>query len=157
MKKINVILVFLFAVFVFFSCEDKTETPDVTVEGALEDEVFQLVNEYRVSKGLPELVLNANITAECRVHSKNMALGTVPFGHDGFDARVETLSRQIEGVTGAAENVLYGATSAQQAVDLWLNSTGHRENIEGNYSLTGIGVFKAANGDYYFTQIFLRN
>ena len=40
MKKINVILVFLFAVFVFFSCEDKTETPDVTVRGALEDEVF---------------------------------------------------------------------------------------------------------------------
>ncbi len=36
----------------------------------------------------------------------------------------------------------------------WLRSPGHRENIEGAYDLTGIGVARSRQGVYYFTQLF---
>ena len=41
------------------------------------------------------------------------------------------------------------------AVDGWIKSDGHRQNMEGNYNLTGIGVAMNPQGEYYFTQIFI--
>jgi uncharacterized protein YkwD len=41
------------------------------------------------------------------------------------------------------------------AVRGWLASCGHRENIEGPYELTGVGVVSNAKGEVYFTQIFV--
>jgi uncharacterized protein YkwD len=38
---------------------------------------------------------------------------------------------------------------------MWLNSPGHRKNIEGPYNLTGIAMAKAKDGTMYFTQIFI--
>jgi uncharacterized protein YkwD len=32
---------------------------------------------------------------------------------------------------------------------------GHRKNIEGPYEVTGIGVARNAQGEVYFTQIFV--
>ena len=47
--------------------------------------------------------------------------------------------------------------SAKEVVEGWLNSKGHRENIEGNSTYTGIGLAKASDGRIYFTpQIFLQ-
>ena len=60
--------------------------------------------------------------------------------------------------SAAAENVAYNSgysDPATQAVQGWLKSTGHRQNLEGNYNLTGIGIAKNAKGEYYFTQIFI--
>jgi uncharacterized protein YkwD len=44
---------------------------------------------------------------------------------------------------------------AAVAVQGWLESPGHRENIEGPYELTGVGVASNAKGEVYFTQIFV--
>lgn len=42
------------------------------------------------------------------------------------------------------------------AVEGWMNSPGHRENIlRPEYRETGIGVWKVGN-TYYFTQLFMR-
>lgn len=57
-----------------------------------------------------------------------------------------------------AENVTYNqgfSDPVTQAVDGWLKSTGHRQNIEGNFTLTGIGLAKNSSNEYYFTQIFV--
>jgi uncharacterized protein YkwD len=45
---------------------------------------------------------------------------------------------------------------AREVVDGWLNSPGHRRNIEGDFRLTGIGIAKRSDGMVYFTQIFIR-
>lgn len=46
---------------------------------------------------------------------------------------------------------------ATAAVQGWIKSTGHRQNMEGNFNLTGIGVATNAKGQYYFTQMFIRS
>ena len=46
----------------------------------LERSVFDQINRYRASKGLPKLSLNAKISQQARIHSQNMAKGKVPWG-----------------------------------------------------------------------------
>ncbi len=85
-----------------------------------------------------------------------MANKSVAFGHDGFDNRIDVIISKIGRINAAAENVAYGQMNASTVVNGWLRSPGHKKNIEGDYNLTGIGVYKDANGTIYFTQIFLK-
>lgn len=125
-------------------------------ENKIEKEIFELVNEHRVKKGLPALEMNATIAAAAAKHSRNMASKRVSPGHSGFDDRMDKLLQQIKGSNATAENVAFGARTAQRVVDMWLDSKGHRKNIEGNYNLTGIGVSRSKDGTLYYTQIFIR-
>jgi uncharacterized protein YkwD len=128
----------------------------VTEIAALELSVHQKINAYRASRSLPALALNATISNVARSHSQNMASGSMPFGHQGFDARVQTLSGTFT-LRSAGENVAYNqgySDPAAAAVNGWLTSPGHLNNIVGSYNLTGIGVARKSNGEYFFTQIF---
>ena len=133
-------------------------SPAASDVAALEQSVYQQVNQYRKSKKLPPLTLNSTITLQARNHSQAMANGTVPFSHDGFDKRVKEIGKTIS-YSSAAENVAYnqGYTNPdKQAVEGWIKSAGHQRNMVGNFDLTGIGVSKNAKGEYYFTQIFIK-
>ena len=125
---------------------------------ALEQSVYEQINQYRQSRNLPLLKLDLRITEQARLHSQAMASGQVPFGHQGFEQRISAISRIIT-YRQAAENVAYNQgyrAPDREAVQGWLKSTGHRNNIEGQYDLTGIGIAKNAKEEYYFTQIFVR-
>jgi len=124
-----------------------------TIEAA----VFQKINQYRASQNLRALTRNSTIDNQARIHSRNMASGRVAFGHNGFSGRVAATGIAYSRV---AENVAYNQghqDAATQAVQGWLNSSGHLVNIQGNYNQTGIGVASNNQGKIYFTQIFLRS
>ncbi len=124
---------------------------------AVEKAVHNQVNQYRASKGLPPLTVLARMSEQARIHSQNMASGKVAFGHQGFAGRVTAVAIPY---SSAAENVAYNqgySDPATQAVQGWIKSTGHRQNMEGNFNLTGIGVATNSKGQYYFTQMFIRS
>jgi uncharacterized protein YkwD len=124
----------------------------------LEQSFYQQVNQYRKSRNLPPLALDNRISVQARVHSEAMASGRVPFSHNGFDDRVKIISRSIS-YRSAAENLAYNqgySDPTKQAVEGLIKSPGHRKNMEGNFNLTGVGVSKNAQGEYYFTQIFIK-
>ncbi len=121
------------------------------------EEIFQLVNKHRQKAGLKALVQNDIIAKIAEGHSRNMAKGSVPFSHDGFEERIAKIGRQIHNTTNSAENVAYSSGDAQSVVDMWLKSKGHRKNIEGDYTISGIGMAKAADGSLYYTQIFIKS
>ncbi|WP_375473375.1 CAP domain-containing protein [uncultured Nostoc sp.] len=124
---------------------------------ALEQSIFNQINNYRISQGLPALTRNVAIDNQVRIHSQNMANGTVAFGHNGFSERVKATRISY---TAAGENVAYNqgySDPATKAVQGWLKSPGHLANIRGNYNLTGIGVVKNSKGAIYFTQMFIRS
>jgi uncharacterized protein YkwD len=126
---------------------------------ALELRVHELVNDHRRSLGLAPLAYSAELAAVARVHSEDMAAGRVPFGHDGFDARAEEVLKLLP-YSDFAENVAYNdygtSDAAQIAVSDWLNSREHRERIEGDYGVTGVGIAVDGRGTYYFTQLFVK-
>jgi uncharacterized protein YkwD len=126
---------------------------------SLEQAVYDRVNQYRASRGLPPLTIDARISEQARIHSQNMASGVVPVGHEGLYQRLQTIGKVIPFSAGS-ENVAlcFNCTDpAARAVQFWLNSPPHRGAIEGNYNLTGIGVAKNNKGNCYFTQIFIRS
>jgi len=126
---------------------------------SLEQAVYNQVNQYRTSNGLPPLTLDSRISEQARNHSQDMANGQVPFGHDGFQSRIQAIEEIIP-LSAAAENAAYNqgySDPASVAVQGWLKSPGHLTNIKGQYNLTGIGVAKNVQGAYYFTQIFINS
>ncbi|MEH1836783.1 MAG: CAP domain-containing protein [Nostoc sp.] len=122
---------------------------------ALEQSIFNKINDYRVSQGLKKLTRNSAIDNQARIHSQDMAQGKVPFGHTGFSERIKAVGIPY---SSGGENVAsnYGYDDpATIAVQGWLNSPGHLANIRGNFEKTGIGVASNSRGEIYFTQIFL--
>jgi uncharacterized protein YkwD len=55
-----------------------------------------------------------------------------------------------------AVNLFDRPASPATAVKGLLGSRKHRRNIEGEYHYTGVGVARASNGAYYYTQMFVR-
>lgn len=124
---------------------------------ALEQEINRRVNQYRLSKNLPPLQLSGEISYVARQHSQDMADKQATFSHDGFDQRAKTVGQTIP-YRAFAENLAYlkgYPDLASVAVQGWIDSPGHRKNMEGNFNLTGVGIAKNADGEYYFTQLFL--
>ena len=117
-------------------------------------DVLHYTNKFRKSKRLAELKLNAELNAIAQKHSENMAGGRVRFGHDGFDKRMKQACKAIDGVHTFAENVAYGPRTGEEVVGMWKNSTGHRENMLGNYRYIGIGTAKDKRGTIYYTEVF---
>jgi hypothetical protein len=57
--------------------------------------------------------------------------------------------------TGWGENIAYGYSTSSSVVDAWLNSPGHRANIENaSYRSTGVGAATNASGVVYWSQEF---
>ena len=133
-----------------FSCHKESASGN---DAALASDILQLINQYRKSIGKSELKANDVIEQEAYKHSFNMAHGKVPFSHDGFDGRYKRVQKKL-GVGSAAENVAYGYKTAQDVVNGWLTSPGHKKNIEGDYFLTGIGIALSDDGTPYYTQFF---
>ena len=54
-------------------------------------------------------------------------------------------------------NIAYNYNSAQGAFDAWMNSPGHRENIEGDFTHFGLSIREnPVNGRKYYTNIFVK-
>jgi len=123
------------------------------VTDSMEIQILQFVNEDRKQHGLAILQLNSMESSLAARHSHDMASGKVKFGHDGFNARARTIQKSL-GSMEVGENVASGPMTAREVVDGWLKSPGHKKNIEGDFTLTGIGYARDKKGDIYFTQIF---
>jgi uncharacterized protein YkwD len=130
-----------------------TPTPSAA-PSAYDDEILRLVNDYRRSIGKPALEKVSVIFQQANSHSVNMASGSIPFGHDGFDARIAAIRAAIGGNSSGGENVAMAFNSPSAVFNAWLGSAGHRANIESNATRTGISAVQSKLGVWYYTQIF---
>jgi uncharacterized protein YkwD len=130
-------------------------TSAVPPGSGMSEDVLKYTNEYRKSKRLSALVMRNDLNAIARRHSEDMANGRRSFGHGGFEQRVSKV-RKIFGTCNVSENVAYGARNAKEVFTVWKNSSGHRQNMLGNYKYTGIGIARNRRGIIYYTQIFVR-
>lgn len=136
-----------------------TVSPRRAGYAGMERRMFDLVNEHRARMGLPRLVYDPLVAEIARGHSRQMARGGVRFGHRGFHTRARAIRifRASEWISeNVAVNLFDRAASPETAVKGLLGSRKHRRNIEGEYRYTGVGVVRASNGAYYYTQMFVR-
>jgi len=155
MKLVKIILCSFLLISVNFTGSNQPIQKSNDDYSQLETEVLNLINEHRKSIGKNELQFNELIKNEALTHTINMASGKIPLSHEGFDKRADKLLDKLNG-NSAAENVAWGHPTAKLVVDGWLESKGHRKNIEGDFNLTGIGIARGKDGELYYTQIFIR-
>lgn len=132
--------------------------PEAAPLKTLEDEVIRLVNVQRANHGLSALKYNWQAARVARIKSQDM-INNNYFSHYSpvYGSPFKMLEDFGLRFSSAAENIAYGQRSAQEVMNAWMNSPGHRANIlSRNVSEIGVGVAKKANGTLYFTQMFLR-
>lgn len=100
---------------------------------ALEEEVVKLVNEERAKYGLEPLQIDEDLMKSARAKSEDMAT------RDYYD-HIDPDGYFIYKDYAKAENI--GArTTPKEAVESWLNSKGHSDNIlNPNYKYIGVGL-----------------
>jgi len=123
---------------------------------SLEDQVVQLVNNERTSRGLNPLSSNWELARVARIKSEDMYRNNY-FSHQSpvYGSPFDMLRNFGISFSAAGENIAYGQTTAQSVMNSWMNSSGHRANIlNSNFTQIGVGYFNA--GTPYWTQLFIR-
>ena len=156
------VLVFIIILIVVLDKKSSNDSPSAGSSSSI-DPIKQLgidaltySNNYRATKSLAALKWNDAIYEQAVIHSQQMANNSKGFNHDGFYDRIAATGIAY---TSAAENIAYNyetTNSSGMAVTQWINSDGHRENLEGDYTLCAIGAATNSSGATYFTQIFLK-
>jgi uncharacterized protein YkwD len=127
----------------------------------LERRAFELVNAERRSRGESSLVWDAQLSQVARQHSFDMARsGNLDHrGPDGRDMAERARSMGVGGWRVLGENIAFNQgfdDPSAFAVERWMGSSKHRANIlNSQFTRTGIGVARAADGSIYFTQVFM--
>ncbi len=121
---------------------------------SIAQEILQLVNAHRSSIGKSSLSFSDLANSLAYEHTLYM-IEQRDISHDNFNERANTLFGEGN-ANNVGENVAYGQRNAKAVMEAWLNSSGHRENIEGDFTHIGIAVVKNSSGTYYFTQLFFR-
>jgi uncharacterized protein YkwD len=118
-------------------------------------ETLKLINDYRVSVGLNPLEKTSHISFKSEEHNDYMITNNV-FNHNDFNARSESIM-QVLGAKNVGENIAYNFKTPQGVLSGWLNSPGHKANIEGNFTHFGISIkTDPATGSKYYTNIFAK-
>ncbi len=127
----------------------------------LEREVFDLINVQRTKIGLGSLQWNDDVAKMARLHSENMANFRF-FSHTDLNGLMVNERADALGINkwrAIGENIAYNRgyeNPAQSAVERWMQSSAHRENLLNNrWKESGIGIAVTEDGTYYFTEVFL--
>ena len=132
--------------------ETSISTPSEPAQDGTEDEVVDFVNGERAKTGCDPLTMDPKLAQAAQDHSTDMA------ERDYFDHTTPeglTFADRIVNAgypTPGAENIAVGQQNAEDVMDAWMNSDGHRANIL-NCDLKTIGVGLAEDG-MYWTQDF---
>jgi uncharacterized protein YkwD len=121
----------------------------------VELETMAMINNYRVSIGLNALEKINHVSYKSEEHDNYMIANNV-VNHNDFEARSANIMKVL-GAKNVSENIAYNYNSAKGAFDAWMNSEGHKQNIEGNFTHFGISIREnPTNGKKYYTNIFVK-
>ncbi len=113
-------------------------------------EVLKIVNEKRAENGMGALIMDESLLETAMTRAAEIS---VLFAHTRPDSSSCFDLNQLM----HAENVAAWQTSPAAAMDSWMNSDGHRENIlTESFTTIGIGCFQI-DGQYYWVQCFGEN
>ncbi|MGC6432536.1 MAG: CAP domain-containing protein [Jejuia sp.] len=134
----------------------KIHTEDLIVPQtkSIEVEILELINNYRLSKGLNALKSMTVIKSTAFSHTDYM-IDVQKVSHDNFFARSNYL-KDNAGAKRVSENVAYGFTKAESVVNAWIRSEGHKKTIEGDFTDFEISAEQDVYGKWYYTNIFIK-
>jgi uncharacterized protein YkwD len=138
-----------------------TPTPTPIDIFAFERRVLELVNIERANHGLNPLIWHTGLANIARAHSEDMARNNMTghTGSDGSSPRDRVTRVGITDVRYTGENAYASPSTPEAAVQGWMNSPGHRDNIlNPNHTHLGVGLayIPGSQWTFYWTQLFGR-
>lgn len=128
---------------------------DQNADSSLASQVISLVNKYRAENGLSAVEYDATLKNAADKRAKEIETvfsHTRPDGNDCFSV----LGEYGISYRGAGENIAMGQSSAEEVMNDWMNSDGHRKNIlNPNFTKLSVGLHKGSDGRLYWTQLFI--
>lgn len=118
--------------------------------------VLELTNNIRAEHNLAPLIWDDALAAIAKKHCEDMAerdyfSHDTPEGKSPFDRMKESGIRYVY----AGENIAAGHYSPEEAVNSWMKSDGHRENIlSPNYKSLGVSFARGGSYGIYWAQEF---
>lgn len=137
-----------------------TNSPGCTLPNnadALQAAVLTLVNQERSSRGLSELTENGKLQVQAEDYACTLIVDDF-FAHEHPDTGQDVGDRADNSgyswqVIG--ENLAAGQQTAQDVMDAWMDSPGHRANIlDARFTEIGIGVQQGGDFGIYWVQVF---
>lgn len=118
-----------------FNC-DITDTE--IANDAEELKLLTLLNAYRQENGAPPLQTNPNLNRMAAWHAKDMATNNYLEHTDSLGRPADRRAAECESPYGA-ENIAMGSAFAEQTMQFWKESAGHKANmIDPKYKIVGI-------------------
>ena len=123
----------------------------ISVMADLQLQVLTAINDLRRSKGLVELKLSPALTLAALGHTRSMAQHGF-FSHEGYNgapfwSRIKPKYRPLpRSYWGVGENMVWASPdlSADQAIEMWMNSPPHRKNLlTPSWREIGLGAVRA--------------
>lgn len=127
----------------------------ISVQGAAENKILQLMNQKRSEAGLKPLTMDNTLLQVARYKSNHMIQynyfdHTTPQG-DKWTSWLKIIGYKY---TTTGENIAYNTYDPVELFNQWWNSPGHRANMmNASYTKVGVGVVYG-NGKYMGTQTF---
>lgn len=121
-----------------------------------EQEVLNLINEYRNENGLEDLTIDKKLQETAKIKADDLVENNY-FSHTSpiLGTPFELMKSQGIRYKIAGEN-LAGNISSEKAVEAWINSKDHRENIlEKKFHKTGICVVESPVYGKIYVQLFM--
>jgi len=119
----------------------------------IESQVFDLINKERSDRGLPILRNNSRLVVVAQGWSESM-LSRGVLEHGDFEGRMQRLGYLGKYMCGEVAGTVqsYGSDIADQLVQAWLKSSGHREIIlTPKAGEMGVGI--ACDGHTYYATV----
>ena len=147
-----------YAVFAYWN-EEKATGAKSTEIILNEDEIeaIELVNAYRVQNGLSKLKISSELQEVARIKAEDLVESEY-FSHDSLKYGKTFNIMKDKGVKYkvAGEN-LAGNISSEKAVEAWINSEVHRENmLDEEYTYTALCVIESPIYGKVFVQLFMK-
>lgn len=129
-----------------------TTSPTPSVPAGVQGQLLRLVNQARDDAGCDPVTIDSRLTRAAQLHAEDMQENNY-FSHSSQDGRTFVDRAQDQGYgSPSAENIAQGQPTASAVFNAWMNSSGHRANIESCSTRTmGVGHTQR---DHYWVQDF---
>lgn len=132
------------------TCSDEYSTAELAAQAVA------LGNTERAAAGAGPLAVDPVLQAVAQAYAEIQAaqgfIGHTDLNGDTVDGRLNNAGYAW---TAVGENLAYGPCTAEDVVQGWMNSEGHRTNLlRSVFTHTGLGVYRGGEHRMYWVQVF---
>lgn len=138
--------------------EEQLKPPKSVNQSEQAKQVLALVNKERGKLGISPLALSDELSKVAQVKAQDMADNNY-FSHDSptYGSPFDMMKKFNIKYSYAGENIAAGQKTAEEVMNSWMNSSGHRANIlNKNYTQLGVGYVKGGEYGTEWVQQFIR-